>query len=69
MGVFYNQRSRIVHGGNAEAITDTAMKEITRVTRLVLERLLTAAPFRRMSTEQELEHWFEQQLLAGGKRS
>ena len=69
MGDFYRQRSRIVHAGNAEALTDAAMKEVTRVTRQVLERLLTAAPFRRMSTEHELEQWFEQQLLVGGKRS
>lgn len=69
MAGFYRLRSRIVHAGNAETLTDTDMKEATRITRLVLERLLTAAPFRRMSTEQELEQWFEQQLLAGGKRS
>lgn len=69
MGDFYRQRSRIVHAGNADALTDAAMKEITRVTRQVLERLLIAAPFRRMANEQELEQWFEQQLLAGGKRS
>jgi hypothetical protein len=66
---FYNLRSRIVHAGNAEALTDAAMKEVTRVARLVLERLLTATPFRQMSTEQDLEEWFEQQLLAGGKRT
>jgi len=45
------------------------MKEVTGLTRLVLERLLTARPFRRMSTEQELERWLEQQLLTGGKRA
>jgi hypothetical protein len=69
MAAFYKLRSRIVHAGNAEALTDATMREVTRVTRLVLERLLTAAPFRRMSTEPELEEWFEQQLLAGGKRT
>lgn len=69
MADFYNLRSRIVHAGNGEALTDAAMREVTRVTRLVLERLLIAAPFRRMSTEHQLEEWFEQQLLAGGKRT
>jgi len=69
MAEFYKLRSRIVHAGNAEAITDATMTEITRLARLVLDRLLTGAPFRRMSREQELEEWFEQQLLAGGKRS
>jgi hypothetical protein len=69
MADLYRLRSQLVHAGNAEAITNATMSELTRVTRLVLERLLTGAPFRQMSTEEELEEWFEQQLLAGGKRT
>jgi hypothetical protein len=69
MTEFYKLRSRIVHTGNAEKITAATMTEITRLARLLLDRLLTRAPFRRMSKEQELEEWFEQQLLAGGMRS
>ncbi len=69
MAEFYKLRSRIVHTGNAEKITAATMTEITRLARLLLDRLLTRAPFRRMSKEQELEEWFEQQLLAGGMRS
>lgn len=69
MAHFYRLCSQIVHAGNADALTAATIIEATRVTRLVLERLLTAVPFRRMSTEMELEDWFEDQLLAGGKRA
>ena len=69
MAEFYRLRSRIVHAGNADELTEVTMREVTRVARLVFERLLLAAPFHRMSQEQELEEWFEQQLLAGGMRS
>lgn len=67
MAEFYALRSRIVHAGNAEALTDAIMREVTRIVRLVLERLLTTEPFSGMSTEQELEEWFKQQGRAEGK--
>lgn len=61
MAELYTLRSRIVHAGNGEALTDATMREVTRLVRVVLERLLTAEPFRGMSTEQELEDWFKQE--------
>jgi hypothetical protein len=67
MAEFYALRSRIVHAGNAEALTDAIMREATRIVRRVLELLLTAEPFSGMSTEQELEEWFKQQRRAEGK--
>lgn len=61
MAELYTLRSRIVHAGNGEALTDATMRDITRLVRVVIERLLTAEPFREMSTEQELESWFKEQ--------
>lgn len=68
MGTFYHVRSSIVHAGTAGELGETAMAEITGLTREVLKTLLTRSPFTAMSSEEDLERWFERQLLAGESR-
>jgi hypothetical protein len=68
MGRFYHVRSSIVHAGTTGQLEETAMTEITTVTRAILTRLLTRSPFAAMSSEEELDRWFERQLLAGEGR-
>lgn len=62
MGGLYATRSRIVHSGRFD-ITDSELYLIDEYARIALFIVLTREPFTQMTTEDELENWFEAQVL------
>jgi hypothetical protein len=60
----YGIRSSIVHYGHTQ-ITEADLSKIRWLTKTALVIMLIAEPFSKMATEEELENWFQDQLLAG----
>ncbi|MBI1983745.1 MAG: hypothetical protein HYS61_06070 [Acidobacteria bacterium] len=60
----YRVRSRVVHSGTLQ-VTDADLYRIRYFTKSAILALLTKPPFSEMKTDEELEHWFENQMLGG----
>ena len=61
----YDLRSRIVHSGNF-TVNEEELELMSRYAVSTLLILIQQEPFRSMTTVQQLENWFEAQLLSGG---
>ena len=60
----YGLRSAIVHSGSTE-VTDANRDLIRHFARAAIYTILMTQPFSGMSKEEELESWFEDQVLGG----
>ena len=63
----YNLRNAIVHSGKVE-VSDSELHLMRSYCSGVILRLLTTEPFTEMNSEQELEDWFEEQMLGGSEQ-
>lgn len=54
----YTKRSKLVHAGAVQSLTDEELAQAAEYCRKVLSTLLTRAPFRAMREEASLEEWF-----------
>jgi hypothetical protein len=64
MKKYYGLRSRLAHAGTAD-ISDADVANIRLISRQAIFMMLVTEPFNRMTKADDLERWFEQQLLAG----
>lgn len=60
----YGIRSAIVHSGHTQ-ITEADLSKIRWLAKTAVWIMVVREPFSKMKTEEELEDWFETQLLAG----
>jgi hypothetical protein len=60
----YRLRSKVVHSGNTE-ISDSDLGKIRGLAKNAIFIVLTTEPFSSFVTEEQLEEWFQDQLLAG----
>jgi hypothetical protein len=60
----YGIRSSIVHSGQTQ-VTEADLSKIRWLAKTALLIMLVREPFSKMKTEDELENWFQTQLLAG----
>jgi hypothetical protein len=60
----YGVRSAIVHSGHTQ-VTEADLSKIRWLTKAAVWIMLVREPFSTLKTEEELEDWFETQLLAG----
>jgi len=60
----YGIRSSIVHSGRTSVI-DADLSRIRWLAKTAVLKMLVREPFSKMKTEDELENWFQTQLLAG----
>jgi hypothetical protein len=64
MKKYYGLRSGLAHAGTAD-ISDADAANIRLISRQAIFMMLTVEPFNKMAKGDDLERWFEQQLLAG----
>ena len=60
----YDMRSSIVHSGRTRVVA-AELSKIRWYAKTAVLRMLVSEPFSKMRTEQDLEKWFQTQLLAG----
>jgi len=58
----YDLRSAMVHSGSTD-ITDSDQDTVRHLAKRTIYRVLATKPFSNMTTEEELERWFEDQIL------
>jgi hypothetical protein len=58
----YDLRSAMVHSGSTD-ITDSNRDTVRHFARMAIYRVLATKPFSEMTAEEELENWFEDQVL------
>lgn len=61
----YRLRSKVVHSGETE-ISDSELAQIRGLAKQAIFTVLTSEPFSSFTMEEQLEDWFQDQLLAGG---
>ena len=64
----YDLRSAVVHSGSTD-ITDSNRDTVRHFARRAIYRILTTRPFLEMSSQVELEKWFEDQVLGPGSET
>jgi Apea-like HEPN len=64
MKKYYGLRSRLAHAGTAD-ISDADVANVRLISRQAIFMMLVTEPFNKMIKADDLERWFEQQLLAG----
>jgi len=60
----YGIRSSIVHSGHTQ-VAEASLSKIRWLAKTALLIMLVREPFSKMKTQEELEEWFQTQLLAG----
>jgi hypothetical protein len=63
LGALYKIRSQIVHSGRF-SVTESEVLEARHYAKQALLAVLHAKPFRDMTTEDQLERWFEERLIS-----
>jgi len=61
----YDIRSGLVHGGISEKLNEIEVRDLQEITCQAIFRMLSASPFKSMTTEQELEDWFLRETFRG----